>query len=108
MARHNHTFADPRQAIVIAAFAREVKTDCASSTAKAQRDKYRVDLKLCHREADQIPDSFETLKKCIMAKDCHIFDRYNHDGHGTNPSCSPKESEARSVAPTRDNDADSS
>ena len=83
MARHNHTFADPRQAIVIAAFAREVKTDCASSTAKAQRDKYRVDLKLCHREADQIPDSFETLKKCIMAKDCHIFDRYNHDGHGT-------------------------
>lgn len=83
MERHNGTFADPKQAIVIAAFAREVKTDCASSTAKAQRDKYRTNLELCHREADLIPDSFDALKKCIISKDCHIFDRYNHDGHGT-------------------------
>ena len=30
-----------------------------------------------------MPSNFDELKTCIMDKDCHIFDRYNQDGHGT-------------------------
>jgi hypothetical protein len=79
---HNATFADPKVAIVVPAFSREVKTDCASSTGKEDHaDASR--MASCHREADAMPATFEDLKRCIVAKECHIFDRFNHDGHGT-------------------------
>ncbi|KAH8050959.1 hypothetical protein JL722_10989 [Aureococcus anophagefferens] len=79
---HNATFADPKVAIVVPAFSREVKTDCASSTGKEDHaDAGR--MASCHREAEAMPATFEGLKRCIVAKECHIFDRFNHDGHGT-------------------------
>lgn len=79
---HNATFADPKVAIVVPAFSREVKTDCASSTGKEDHaDAGR--MAVCHREAEAMPATFEDLKRCIVAKECHIFDRFNHDGHGT-------------------------
>ena len=62
----------------VPAFSREVKTACTSTNAKNHSD-----VSLCHREADAIPETLDALKRCIVSKECHIFDRYNHDGHGT-------------------------
>ena len=75
-------FRDPLRAVVIAAFAREVKTDCSSSTAARDTGaNYR--MRECYREAELMPTTFTQLKDCIIQKECHVFDRYNQDGHGT-------------------------
>ncbi|KAJ8608717.1 hypothetical protein CTAYLR_009656 [Chrysophaeum taylorii] len=75
-------FRDPWRAIVVPAFARDVKTECSSSTAASDsQSTYR--MAECHREAEQMPSNFVELKDCIISKQCHIFDRFNMDGHGT-------------------------
>jgi len=75
-------FRDPQRAVVVPAFAREVKTECSSSTAASDSlSAYR--MRECEIEAARMPASFAQLKECIMRKECHIFDRYNQDGHGT-------------------------
>jgi len=80
--RHSTTFSNPVHAIVVAAFSREVKSECSASSAKA--DSLEVNrIRACHREGDDMPETFDALKRCILAKECHIFDRYNQDGHGT-------------------------
>uniref|UniRef100_A0A7S3K145 Glycosyltransferase-like protein LARGE2 n=1 Tax=Aureoumbra lagunensis TaxID=44058 RepID=A0A7S3K145_9STRA len=73
---------DPLRAIVIPAFAREVKTECSSSTG-TQDSTASYRMRECYREAERMPTSFQRLKQCIIQKECHIFDRYNQDGHGT-------------------------
>ena len=94
--KYNATFHDPTHALVVAAFAREVKTDCASSTAKAKQN-----LEVCHREAAAMPATFDELKTCIIEKDCHIFDRYNQDGHGTTDYRSWLRTEGKSARPVK-------
>ena len=75
-------FRDPQRAVVIPAFAREVKTDCSSSTA-ARDSGANYRMRECYREAELMPSTFDDLKDCIIKKECHVFDRYNQDGHGT-------------------------
>jgi len=75
-------FDDPKRALVIPAFGREDKAACTSSTAKSLAENAES-LVNCHREAALMPFNFETLRQCIIDKKCHIFDRYNQDGHGT-------------------------
>lgn len=75
-------FRDPKLALVVPAFSREVKTECSSSTAASDSQaKYRMEE--CHKEARDMPRDFGRLKTCIIDKECHIFDRFNQDGHGT-------------------------
>lgn len=75
-------FRDPKLALVVPAFSREVKTECSSSTAASDSQaKYR--MAECHKEARDMPEDFAALKACIINKECHIFDRFNQDGHGT-------------------------
>lgn len=75
-------FQDPKRAIVIPAFARDVKTICTSSTAANDTHSERRMVE-CEREGEQMPDTYEQLLRCIIERKCHIFDRYNHNGHGT-------------------------
>jgi len=44
-----------------------------------------------------MPKNFNELRTCIIARDCHIFDRYNQDGHGTTDYRSWLKTESRSA-----------
>lgn len=75
-------FRDTKNAFVVPAFSREVKTACTSSTASSDSMNSRR-MAECDKEAGRMPTTYGRLRECIRAKECHIFDRYNHDGHGT-------------------------
>ena len=96
--KYNATFRDPQHALVVPAFAREVKTECTSSTGKEWN---ASTLDVCHREGEAMPSNFDELKTCIMDKDCHIFDRYNQDGHGTTDYRAWLMADSRSVRPIK-------